>query len=96
MGADVFFTRARGGTAKEAFIEAVDDAYYEYGHNGYTGTIAEKDGFVMIKLPEGMDPVAYADTLIANDDDRISNKWGPAGCIELPDNEYLFFGWASC
>jgi len=26
---------------------------------------------------------------------RIDSKWGPAGCIALGDNTYLFFGWAS-
>ena len=96
MGAEVFSTRARGGTASEAFNEAVEQAYYDYGHAGYTGTICEKDSFKMIEVPKGTDPELYADYLIDVDDPRIADKWGPAGCIDLGEGEYLFFGWASC
>jgi len=34
--------RAKGKTAQEAFDAAVAQARHEYGHGGYTGTIAEK------------------------------------------------------
>jgi len=55
MGAERFITYSKGATAKEAFELAVESAEYEYGHSGYTGTIAEKDDFVMVdvSLPEG-------------------------------------------
>lgn len=46
MGATTFETIAFGRTAGEAFDAAVKDALYWHGHGGYTGTIAEKDGFV--------------------------------------------------
>lgn len=95
MGADVFFTKAKGTTAKEAFRSAVDQAAYDYGHAGYTGTIAEKHDFTIIKVPEGWEPRKYADHLINVGDPRIDDKWGPAGCIQLGPEEFLFFGWAS-
>jgi hypothetical protein len=95
MGATTFFTVAKGKTAKEAFSDAVYEARYQHGHGGYTGTIAEKSRFVMITLPEGENPVEYADRLIDMDDPRISDKWGDAGCIPMGDDKYLFFGWAS-
>ena len=95
MGAETFVSRARGKTAAKAFNAAVDQARYEYGHGGYTGTIAEKDSFTMIPLPEGMGAVEYADHLIDNGDARIDDKWGPAGCIKVADGDFLFFGWAS-
>lgn len=95
MGACDFSTIAKGKTAKEAFRTAVEDAQYESGHGGYTGTIAEKHEFRMIDLPPGKDPFEYASELIQNDDRRIRDKWGPAGCIRLDEGEYLFFGWAS-
>jgi hypothetical protein len=95
MGACNFEEVARGDSAREAFRTAVKEAEYEYGHRGYTGTIAEKDSFTRIPLPEGVDPYDYAQLLIDNDDERISDKWGPAGCIDLGNDEYLFFGWAS-
>ena len=41
MGACEFGTTSEGATAKEAFKRAVEDAQYEHGHGGYSGTIAE-------------------------------------------------------
>lgn len=48
MGANNFSIVAVGKDAREAFDKAVKQAQYEYGHSGYTGTIAEKNEFVMI------------------------------------------------
>lgn len=45
MGADNFQTFALGKTPGIAFDRAVAEAQYQYGHGGYTGTIAEKNGF---------------------------------------------------
>lgn len=105
MGADVFFTEVRGGSAREAFVEAVRQASYEYGVSGYTGTIAEKNGvgFVRIAVPDGEDPYVFAGQLIDEQDERVDDKWGPAGCIRVDDGSndkrgrplFLFFGWAS-
>jgi hypothetical protein len=101
MGASLFFTSASGSSAKEAFRDAVRNAAYESGHGGYTGTIAEKNEFVLCSLTvyssfdEAYD---FASQLIDNDDKRVSDKWGPAGCVKFMDNDkelYLFFGWAS-
>ncbi len=100
MGACNFYCSATGKTASEAFSYAVEKAQYDFGHAGYTGSIAEKDSFVSIPLPEGEDPLRYADQLLDAGDPRIDDKWGPAGCIktgEKRDGEdvFLFFGWAS-
>lgn len=46
MGASRFESVACGDTMQIAFGEAVRQAQYEYGHRGYTGTIAEKDRFL--------------------------------------------------
>ncbi len=94
MGAEIFLVHAEGETAQQAFLAAVAQASYDYGHAGYTGTIAEKDSFVMIDLPQGMDAEAYAHQLINEGDNRIDDKWGDAGCIKT-DLGWLFFGWAS-
>lgn len=51
MGAVNFYCEAEGKTLSEAFRSAVDEAYYEYGHRGYTGTIAEKSGVTLIDIP---------------------------------------------
>ena len=47
MGAEAFSTISYGKSADDAFRTAKIDAEYEHGHAGYTGTIAEKDSFVM-------------------------------------------------
>lgn len=95
MGAEEFDATAKGRTAEAAFKRAVEDAQYEHGHGGYSGTVAEKRSFVVIDVPEGQDPRAFADELLRKDDPRIQDKWGPAGCVKLGKDEWLFFGWAS-
>ena len=101
MGSELFVQKSRGEDAHDAFSRAVRDALYWHGHKGYTGTIAEKDSFVVISIPEGVDPFYYAYKLIEENDERINDKWGPAGCIEIKEEEtkyynvFLFFGWAS-
>lgn len=105
MGACDFRVSVFGETAGKAFREAVQQAQYNRGHSGYTGTIAEKETFVMIPFDkEGGITAAHklASELIERGDDRIDDKWGPAGCIEIgsvdgqgPLKKYLFFGWAS-
>lgn len=96
MGAESFVTLSSGKTAKEAFQAAREQAVFESGRGGYTGTIAEKSAFVMISLPQGRAAVDYANELLDKDDPRIVDKWGPAGCIEMGNSVWLFFGWASC
>lgn len=54
MGACDFFTAAEGPTMAAAFNAAVDQARYEYGSAGYTGTIAEKRSYVELVLPTGV------------------------------------------
>ena len=95
MGAEVFFHTAIGKTPREAFEKAREEALYDYGHSGYSGTIAEKRNYTVIECPEGVSPTAYADALISDGDKRVDDKWGPAGCIKVKDGAYLFFGWAS-
>jgi hypothetical protein len=95
MGAESFSSRSKGKTAKEAFNKAKEEARYDFGHGGYTGTIVEKRSFVMIQTPKDKNANDYANELMNNNDRRIDDKWGPAGCIHIKDDEYLFFGWAS-
>lgn len=101
MGASVFETYGQGETALKVFNRLVEEARYDYGHAGYTGTIAEKNDFVMVSkeiFPSLKEASALANKLIDEDDERISDKWGPAGCVKfLKDGKtyFLFFGWAS-
>lgn len=91
-----------GKNISEAFSKALTDAQHNYGHGGYTGTLAEKDEYVIIHSDPLPDAVghAMADRLIMEGDERVDDKWGPAGAIRLTESEdgeqrWLFFGWAS-
>ena len=95
MGATNFFISRRGKTAQDAFLDAKDEAAYENGHGGYTGTIAEKDSFVIIPVPEGRVPLEFARELARSDNDMMDDKWGPACCVQLGPESWCFFGSAS-
>lgn len=78
-------------TPHKAFNAVVEKALYDCGHDGYTGTVAEKCEFQVTKLREGETVQQCIErTINTNFDD----KWGPAGCI-VTDEGYHFFGWAS-
>lgn len=53
MGAQQFEQVGFGKTAKEAFTKAREQAAWEYGHGGYTGTLAEKYESVVVRRPKG-------------------------------------------
>lgn len=98
MGAETFYETSFGKTPDEAFSNAVANAAYEYGHSGYTGSIAEKTCYTMATHEIMTDSQAdkLSESLIET---KYSDKWGPAGCIEIQSTsdqkKYLFFGWAS-
>jgi len=85
MGAEQFCIKKKGiyKNAKEAFLEAVEDAQYDHGHGGYTGTIAEKDSFKMIEIPGRKDVNVFLNECLDNEEGFWNDKWGPAACIEL-------------
>lgn len=154
MGAQTFTTKWIGKTADDAYRSAVDDALWLHGHGGYTGTIAEKSGWLVCPIPatpqfrlwlgdgeelhcafvvlDDFDTAADLQAFVERYDttDRYVNvatvwekrsykalrdllliatprqvletyriwrdKWGPALCIDLGLDTYMFMGWASC
>lgn len=54
MGGSGFSTVVHGKNAEEAFSSARDDAKWEHGHGGYTGTIAEKHEYRLFQAPDGV------------------------------------------
>lgn len=62
MGATDFTDIGNGSSAAEAFRSLVEAALHVHGHGGYTGTIAEKDGFATyaVAIPEGTSPYDFA------------------------------------
>lgn len=107
MGAETFMNSGSGKTVAEAFRTAVEQAQYDHGHAGYTGSLAEKSDYVEIAIPSDFMPTeepkkrarGYADKLINDSDGRIDDKWGPAGVIVVSKEKgkvtILIFGWAS-
>ena len=98
MGACNFDVVGHGKTAKTAFKKARAEALKAFGDRGYTGTIAEKDSFLEVKLS----PEVIADKKLfwakineLLDSDEFEDKWGPAGCVKIADGQFFFFGWAS-
>jgi hypothetical protein len=83
MGTDSFHEYEPNADADVAFRSLVDQARWEHGSGGYTGTIAEKDSYVVV--PGTPMPLAAA-TRVAEkliDDDQYSDKWGPAGAVPV-------------
>lgn len=67
MGANTFIETAIGPDAKTAFNNAVDQAKWEHGHGGYSGTLAEKhdfEQFPLPALPPGVSPDKLADVCL--------------------------------
>lgn len=110
MGGQTFSTTVKGATAREAYNLAVAEAQYEKGHGGYTGTIAEKNGFRMFSVPSSMSSWEFVKRVQDHDLEDLDkadhkeigraievfdDKWGPAVCIEVEKGSFLFFGWAS-
>jgi len=98
MGGTDFYTVGEGTTIDAAFRIAIEEAQYQTGHGSYSGTISEKTEFTLIPDSEWkgkFKPGAYARKLVDEDDERVADKWGPAGAIKLEEGRWLFFGIAS-
>lgn len=97
MGAEYFTQNARGETAQKAYETARDQALFEHGHMGYTGSLAEKDGFTLLTLPPEFRgrPYDFIEHLEATSHPLINDKWGPACCVQIGPEQYTFFGYAS-
>jgi len=108
MGAAPFITYQPGSDPAEAFHQACELARYQYGHDGYTGTIAEKYNYTVISATSYTlaEATELARRLIRTEDPRVDAPRGPAGAIAVnqatpaavaeqaePDG-WLFFGWA--
>ena len=112
MGAENFSTTGTGTSVTEAFRDAQDSAFWEHGHGGYTGTIAEKPGCRLFELPVGQSIEAIERALSDawNPDaerpawltdelyETYNDKWGPAVAFQDPTDPktWHFMGWASC
>lgn len=111
MGAEQFFTVACGPNVAGAFYDVREQAFWDHGHGGGTGTIAEKNTWVVVTddLFETEEAAqAYAEAFLRSgpdsnpDESTPHSKWGPAGAVQflVPDHHeegqfWLFFGYAN-
>ena len=101
MGASEFDVTVSATTAEKAFSAAVEEARYESGHAGYTGTIAEKHSFKI--LSNGCrNPLDFIEKVVEDESHGYGDKYGPALCVCLGPDEanrdlkrFRFFGLAS-
>ncbi len=63
MGADEFYAYGYGESARDAFRNAVANGRDQYGHRGYTGSIAEKSDYRVVKLPDGITADVWISTI---------------------------------
>jgi len=100
MGAEYFGILIEKKDATKAFSEASEQARYDHGHSGYTGTIAEKIGFETVsKAP--IEDSKVEEWAYAYDEKHRNEKWGRAYHVPVKDATgetigHYFFGWASC
>jgi len=80
MGSQGVVQTISGKTAKEAYRKAFDQARYESGSGGYSGTIAESDGFFTEAARCGHEAKARADQALQ---DGTVQKWGSSLVIPI-------------
>jgi hypothetical protein len=89
MGCEFNFEKLRATNATDAAAEGqrlIDQAAYEYGHGGYTGSWAECAGVDVRR--EIVDPAEVKTWL-----DYHAEKWGPMLIVQAGDN---FYAGANC
>jgi len=95
-GAVDFYTYGEGHDPKRVFSQLVDRAFHEHGHGGYTGSISEKDGFVLRSRTPMTREEAQA---FAYKDIDHNDKYEPAFAVPVGEGHkvvgYLFYGMAS-
>jgi hypothetical protein len=109
MGASTFYNQTTGTNARELFNNEVEEARYENGNGGYTGTIAEKSDYTMSVKPDEIPAHVWIDMVedfdegdtdqeyyskLRQDFRTYDDKWGDALCVPTKDG-FIFCGWAS-
>lgn len=89
MGAADFRELVRNSNVDEAFRMALSEARHEFGHGGYTGSIAEKGTYHNVDTPTRTLQAAhaYADAAMGSRETSVgryaNDKWGPAVAIPV-------------
>ena len=67
-----FIQLVTGESPSRAFDIGTHAAKLAFGNGGFTGTLADKGDFVLIRCPKHYEPRAYAESLIDSADERIA------------------------
>lgn len=113
MGSQSFdhrYTAPKTTPLNTVFHDALQAARHEYGHGGYTGSLAEKNSCTLIctvATREQAERVVndlmagWSDTILYREEvsQIADDKYGPAGVIRYTASAtefgYIFFGYAS-
>ena len=95
MNLQPFIQLVTGESPSRAFDTGTHAARLAFGTNGFTGTLADKGDFLLIRCPKHYEPRDYAERLIASADERISEMWSPAGLIQQGPGAWWAFGFSA-
>lgn len=90
-----FIVLITGQSPERAFDTGTHAARLAFGNGGFTGTLADKGDFVLIRCPKHYEPRAYAESLIDLLDPRICDMWSPAGMIQQGPGSWWAFGFSA-
>lgn len=115
MGATTFQTEIKVDkktSDQDAFRDARSRAQNDHGHAGYTGTLAEKNSFVLLaRVSSQKNALLICEEILHRNETGVTtyreeasaitdDKWGPAAALRYPidakTDGVLFFGFASC
>jgi len=92
MGCEFNFCKLKAKTVEEAKREVnaiIEQAAYDHGHSGYTGSFAEATGVVYDNSVVHDDPEDAEEYLV-----DFADKWGPAIIVKVADG--AFYVGANC
>lgn len=84
------FEAADWAAAEEKALQAIAAARYEYGHGGYSGTIAEAQGVKALRRPPMTEREAEALAFGGEADEGVAQKWGPGILLQLTEGRWFF------
>jgi hypothetical protein len=94
MGANFDYVRVKEQVSKEEAVRLVEkhiqECLYDYGHAGYTGTMAECTGVTLLQQPSFQTYSSAEEWLEEN-----TQKWGPALLVKVEDKGWVAGGCCS-
>lgn len=90
-----FIVLITGQSPERAFDAGTHAARLAFGNGGFTGSLADKGSFILIRCPKIYEPKAYAERLLDSQDPRICDMWSPAGMIQQGPGAWWAFGFSA-